>query len=131
MIIVVAAQVVVPHTEMPQVTALVLLCTFVGSSVGNTVAGAIYTGTLKEALRKHLGDQATVSVVNTVYESITSTAIPAVGTVQRSAVNLAYSDILRDMTYAAVATSALCVVLAVIVPESLLEGGPQRLDKQC
>lgn len=121
MIIVVAAQVVVPHIEMPQVTALVLLCTFVGASVGNTVAGAIYTGSFKDALHRHLGSQATDDVVNAVYDSITSAIIPAAGTAQRAAVNLAYSDVLRDITYSAVATSAVCLIIAVFVPNLRLK----------
>lgn len=121
MIIVVAAQVVVPHVEMPQVTALVLLCTFVGSSVGNTVAGAIYTGSFKDALHKHLGSQVTDDIINAVYDSITSLDIPAPGSVQRTAVNLAYSDVLRDITYSAVATSALCVMIAFFVPNLRLK----------
>lgn len=121
MIIIVAAQVVVPHIEMPQVTALVLLCTFVGSSVGGTVAGAIYTGSFKDALRHHLGSDATEDVVNSVYTSITSALIPAVGTAHRNAVNLAYSDVLRDITYSAVATSAVCVIIAFFVPNHRLK----------
>jgi hypothetical protein len=121
MIIIVAAQVVVPHIEMPQVTALVLLCTFVGGSVGNTVAGAFYTGSFKDALRHHLGSQATDDIVNAVYDSITSATIPATGTVERTAVNLAYSDVLRDITYSAVATSAVCVIIAFFVPNLRLK----------
>lgn len=121
MIIIVAAQVVVPHIEMPQVTALVLLCTFVGASVGGTVSGAIYTGSFKDALRHHLGSDVTEDIVNSVYTSITSTLIPAVGTAQRSAINLAYSDVLRDITYSAVATSAVCVILAFFVPNHRLK----------
>lgn len=121
MIIIVAAQVVVPHTEMPQVTALVLLCTFVGGSVGGTVAGAFYTGGFKDALRHHLGSGVTEDIVDAVYASITSTLIPAVGTAQRNAINLAYSDVLRNITYSAVATSALCVVIALFVPNHRLK----------
>jgi len=121
MIIVVAAQVVVPHVEMPQVTALVLLCTFVGSSVGGTVAGAIYNGNFKDALHRHLGSQATEDTINAVYNSITSLDIPAQGSTERTAVNLAYSDVLRDMTYSAVATSAICVIIAFFVPDHRLK----------
>ncbi len=121
--IIVGAQVVVPRTEMAQVTALVLLATFVGASVGNCIAGGIYSSTFKAALRHHLGAQASQEVVNSVFESITSTAIPASGTPERTAVNLAYSDVLRDITYAAVGTSALCVVLSFFLPNLLLKDG--------
>lgn len=116
MIIIVAAQVVVSHMEMPQVTALVLLSTFIGASVGNTVAGAIYTGSFQDHLRQHLGSSATDDIVTAVYQSITSAGIPPTDSMERVAVNLAYSDVLREITYGAIATSALCVVLAVFVP---------------
>lgn len=121
--IIIGAQVVVPHTEMPQVTALVLLAAFVGASVGNAIAGGIYSSTFKDALRHHLGSQATDQVVNSVFESITSTTIPADGTPQRTAVNLAYSDVLRNITYAAVGTSALCVLLGFYLPDLQLKDG--------
>jgi ABC-type transporter Mla maintaining outer membrane lipid asymmetry permease subunit MlaE len=123
-IIIVAAQNVVPHAEMPQVTALVLLFAFVGAAVGNAVAGGIYTGTFKQELRRHLGSLATDEVVNSVYESITS-GIPATGSAQRDAVNLAYSDVLRFITYAAVATSAVVLVLAILLPDKKL---PDTVD---
>jgi energy-converting hydrogenase Eha subunit E len=120
----VAAQNVVPHAEMPQVTALVLLFAFVGAAVGNAVAGGIYTGTFKEQLREHLGSLATTEVVDSVFESITS-GIPPTGSAERDAVGLAYSDVLRFITYAAVATSALVLVLAVLVPDKVL---PDTID---
>ena len=46
-IVVVAAQIVVPHAELAQVSALVLLMSFLGSAVGSCIAGGIYTNTFK------------------------------------------------------------------------------------
>ncbi|KIX01828.1 uncharacterized protein Z518_09555 [Rhinocladiella mackenziei CBS 650.93] len=127
--IIVGAQVVVSHMEMPQVTALVLLATFVGASVGNSIAGGIYSGTFKDALRHHLGSQVTDAIVNSVFESITSPDIPAPGTTQRTAINLAYSDVLRYATYAAVGTSAVCVVLAFFLPNLQLNDGQSLVSR--
>ena len=118
-IIVVGAQQAVPHSQMPQVTALVLLFAFVGAAVGNAVAGGIYTGTFQPALRRHLGSLATDQLVASVFESITS-GVPAQGSSERRAVNLAYSDVLRYMTYAAVATSAAVFVLSLFLPDKRL-----------
>lgn len=87
--IVVVAQIQVPHIELAQVTALVLLCTFMGSSVGSAVAGGIYTGTFKNALRKYLGAGSS-QLVDSVFDSITG-KIPAPGTFQRIAINHAVS----------------------------------------
>ncbi|KAF2766893.1 MFS general substrate transporter [Teratosphaeria nubilosa] len=123
-IIIVAAQVAVPHAEMPQVTALVLLFSFIGAAIGTSVAGGIYTGTFKEALRHRLGDLATPSLVNSVYDSITK-GIPATGTAQKADVNLAYSDVLRYITYTAVATSALVLLLTLFFPNIRL---PETID---
>jgi energy-converting hydrogenase Eha subunit E len=67
---------------------------------------------------------ATDEVVDSVFQSITS-GIPATGSSERAAVNLAYSDVLRFITYAAVATSALVLVLAVLVPDKEL---PDSID---
>lgn len=118
-IIIVGAQQAVPHSEMPQVTALVLLFAFVGAAIGNAVAGGIYTGTFKPALRQHLGSLATDQLVDSVFESITN-GIPAQGSSQRQAVNLAYSDVLRYITYTAVGTSVVVLVLSLFLPDKRL-----------
>lgn len=119
-VIIVGAQIVVPRVEQAQVTALVLLCVFLGAAIGTSAAGGIYSGTFREALARRLDSP---EVVNAVYESITSAAIPEVGSAEREAANEAYSDVLRSITYVAVATSALCVVLAVLLPNHRLRDG--------
>lgn len=123
-IIIVAAQNVVPHTEMPQVTALVLLFTFVGAAVGNAVAGGIYTGTFKPRLRHYLGSSASEQVIDAVYDSITK-GIPSTGSAERVAVDLAYSDVLRYITYTAVGTSVIVLIFSVFVPDKKL---PETID---
>lgn len=77
----------------------------------------------KDALRHHLGSGATDTIVDAVFESITSTDIPAEGTPQRKAVDLAYSDVMRNITYVAVGTSALCFVIAFFLPDLILKDG--------
>lgn len=109
---------------MPQVTALVLLFAFVGAAVGNAVAGGIYTGTFKSRLRHSLGDSTSDSVINSVFESITQ-GVPANGSAERVAVDLAYSDVLKYITYTAVATSAVVLVFSVFVPDRRL---PETVD---
>ena len=61
--------------------------------------------------------------MNAVFESITSATIPAEGTLQRKAVNLAYSDVLRNITYAALGTSAICLAIAFFLPNLQLRDG--------
>lgn len=89
-IVVVVPQVVVPHSEMAQVIALVLCANYLGSSVGSAIAGGIYTGTFKEELAKQLGSSANSTLIDTLYNSITG-AIPAWGTPQRTMINIAVS----------------------------------------
>ncbi|EIN11465.1 MFS general substrate transporter [Punctularia strigosozonata HHB-11173 SS5] len=92
---VVAGQVAVPHEELAGVSALVLLSTFMGSAVGSCIAGGIYTGVFKDALRRRLGkvpgaevDEATVE---RLISSITGTALPAWGSAERVALDFAVS----------------------------------------
>ncbi|KAE9992718.1 hypothetical protein EG327_007940 [Venturia inaequalis] len=124
--IIVVAQIQVPRIEMAQVTALVLLCTFLGSSIGSAVAGGIYTGTFKQALRKYLGTGSS-KLVDTVFDSITG-KVPAPGTFQRNAINRAYSDVLRFITYSAVATSIVVLGLAVVLPSFRLRDGHNLVE---
>ncbi|KAI6833607.1 hypothetical protein KC332_g4936 [Hortaea werneckii] len=123
-IVIVGAQVVVPHAEMPQVTALVLLFSFFGDAVGNAIAGGIYTGTFKEALQRRLGSLATDELVQTIFESITA-GVPPEGSGQKRAIDLAYSDVLLNITYVAVATSVVVVALTVFLPNLRL---PETVD---
>jgi hypothetical protein len=128
-LIVAAAQLRVPHVEMAQVTSLVLLFQFVGVALGDTYAGAIYTNYFRERLRERLGNRVSEAVVTAVFQSITSTEIPAKGTTERNAIDLAvrcflhiaptkaniiqYSDIMRLITYVALAFSVVLVILCL------------------
>ncbi|KAJ5730057.1 siderochrome-iron transporter [Penicillium malachiteum] len=115
----VPAQISVPHKQMPQITALVICFSFLGSSVGACIAGGIYTNTIKEALRNHLGDQASSALINELANSILDYA-PAWGSSERIAVNLAFSDVLRYMTYTALASSVPAVILVWFMPNHQL-----------
>lgn len=86
----VPAQISVPHSQMPQITALVICFSFLGSSIGACIAGGIYTNTIGVALRDHLGSAATPELIDTLSNSILGVA-PDWGTPERIAVNLAVS----------------------------------------
>ncbi|KAF2089532.1 MFS general substrate transporter [Saccharata proteae CBS 121410] len=119
-IVVVSAQIVVPHAELAQVSALVLLSTFLGSAVGECIAGGIYTNTFRGALRRHLGDQASQSQIDGLFDSITG-VLPAWGSAERDAVNLAYSDVMKYISIAAFASAVPLVVCAWFLPDLRLE----------
>ncbi|KAI1077738.1 MFS general substrate transporter [Whalleya microplaca] len=110
------AQIQVPHAEMPQMTALVICFSSVGGSIGACIAGGIYTGTLQPALWRYLGDGATAQTVATLANSINGVA-PPWGTPERTAVNAAFSEVMRYMTYAAVGPSAVAFIGTLFMPD--------------
>lgn len=121
-LIVVAAQIVVPHAELAQVTSFVLLLSFIGSSISSAVAGGIYSGTFKPALRTHLGPSVSESAIDQIFNSITQ-GIPPAGSIERQQVSEAYSDVLRYMSYAALGVAVLIFALCFFVPNHRLKDG--------
>lgn len=117
---VVAAQIQVPHSELAQITSLVLLFSFIGSAIGSAAAGIIYTSAFKGALRSRLGASATDALIDAIYNSITSKSIPVWGSPDRVAASLAYSDVMRYISYMALGTSFLLFPLAWFLPNKRL-----------
>ncbi|GKT54485.1 siderochrome-iron transporter [Colletotrichum tofieldiae] len=118
--VLVPAQVVVPHREMPQITALVICFSVIGGSIGGCVAGAIYTNTFKPALYRYLGAGASSQLVDSLFDSIVGTA-PVWGTPDRNATNHAFAveqftDVMKYMVYTAVGASAPGVILVWFLP---------------
>lgn len=89
MICITVAQIMVPHAELAQVSALVLLAIFLGSGVGSAVAGGIYTNYFKEALRDRMSSGTSAATIDSIYNSIDSSDLPAWGSVERIAANAA------------------------------------------
>ena len=91
-VVVVAAQLAVPHEQLSQITSLVLLGNFLGCAIGAAVAGGIYTGTLAGRLRVLLGaisaGDGTTNPVD-VLPSSSMDYLPPWGTRERAAVNQA------------------------------------------
>lgn len=114
-VVIVVAQVVVPREELAQSTALELLFIYMGNSLGSAIAGTIYTSSFKERLRFWLGSDVPQSTIDGVYDKITE-VLPDPGSPERAAVNLAYSDILKFMTIAALVASALPMLMVWFLP---------------
>lgn len=68
---IVAAQIVVPHLELAQVTSLIMLSSFLGNGIGSAIAGGIYTDALRNRLRFRLGSGISEERVDKLYNSIT------------------------------------------------------------
>lgn len=86
--LIVPAQISVPHSQMAQITALVICFSFLGSSIGSCIAGGIYTSKIEPALRNRLSDNATTERISTLANSITG-VLPTWGSADRIAMNLA------------------------------------------
>ncbi|KAH8891733.1 MFS general substrate transporter [Thozetella sp. PMI_491] len=112
-------QVVVPHSHIALVLALVFSASFLGSSIGSAVAGAIYTNTMRPALWKFLGDSGTQELVDALYNSITD-VLPDWGTPERIAINYAYSDVIKGMTYTALGASIPAIIMCFFLPNLAL-----------
>ncbi|KAK8039890.1 MFS general substrate transporter [Apiospora rasikravindrae] len=110
---------VVPRAQIPQLLALALCCVFLGSSIGSTIAGGIYTNTMRESLWKWLGPSASPVMVDSLYNSITG-ELPTWGSPERTAVNYAYSAVITYITYAAIGASAPGIGLALMLPNKEL-----------
>ncbi|KAK8129355.1 siderochrome-iron transporter [Apiospora kogelbergensis] len=110
---------VVPRAQIPQLLALALCCVFLGSSIGSTIAGGIYTNTMRESLWKWLGLKTSPVLIESLYNSITG-ELPDWGTPERIAINYAYSDIVTYITYAAIGAAAPGIILALLLPNKEL-----------
>jgi hypothetical protein len=84
--VVVSAQIMVPHAHLAQMTALVICCSFLGSSIGACIAGEIYTNTFMDHLVKHLGAGMSLETAKSVYK-----VLPAWGMPDRVAIKFAVS----------------------------------------
>ncbi|KAI0844268.1 MFS general substrate transporter [Daldinia vernicosa] len=109
------AQVVVSHAEMPQITALVVCFAFVGGSVGACIAGGIYTGMIEMELSIALGDISTAETVSALANSITA-VLPEWGSPERTAVNIAFTEVMKYITYAAVGPSVIALIGSLFMP---------------
>ncbi|KAL1707093.1 major facilitator superfamily domain-containing protein [Schizophyllum commune] len=117
-IVLVSAQIVVPHAELAQISSLVLLIGFLGSAVGQSIAGGIYTNTFPARLHERLPN-ATDEEVKALINSITG-VLPEWGTADRIAVNYAYSDVMRYITIVALAVSVPIMIFGLLLPDKRL-----------
>ncbi|KAJ6016789.1 major facilitator superfamily domain-containing protein [Penicillium sp. IBT 35674x] len=89
------------------------------NATDNSFGGLLFILGLEEALKNRLGNKATATLIQTLSNSITGVA-PTWGSPERIAVNLAFSDVLRYMTYTALAASVPALVLVWFMPNHKL-----------
>jgi len=101
----------IDHQHIAVIIAILDLFGSIGTAFGSTVSAAIWTGTFREALVKHLPPGAPV---DRIYGSIYSQLAYRVGTPTRNGINLAYGDSQRYMLIAStclLAGAFVCVAL--------------------
>jgi hypothetical protein len=103
----------VPHANVAGILALLGLFSSIGSAIGSSISGAIWTNTFPGALLAALPDDAKADYL-TIYSSLTVQLSYARGTDVRDAIIDAYSVAQRRMTIAStsvIALSIFCILL--------------------
>lgn len=117
----------VPHEHLAVVTSLYLACYYLGASVMESVAGAVWTQTLPNRLVSALGN---VTLASEVYASPFSWAIQyPVGTFERTQVIEAYRGTQLILTVIAVAMCLPLLGCVALVKDYRLGDGQSRLNK--
>ncbi|OJT02311.1 Siderophore iron transporter 3 [Trametes pubescens] len=123
----VGAQASVPHVDVAMVTAVVLLWTEIGGSVGSAVAGAIWTNTMPDKLAAHLPTLSETEIA-TLFGSITSVmALPFDDPVRVGVIG-AYGDTMRVMLIAATVLAVVPLLIALGMPNWYLGDNQNAVD---
>ncbi|CED82571.1 Predicted transporter (major facilitator superfamily) [Phaffia rhodozyma] len=122
----VAAQARVPHVDVATVTALVLLITEVGNSVGSAVATAVWTSQMPAALAKYVpGNNATLNAE--LYASITIiAAYPAADPIRVGAIH-AYDYVMRNLCIGATVVAVFPPIIAFFFVDDVRLGDVQNV----
>ncbi|KAJ3846885.1 drug:h+ antiporter [Lentinula lateritia] len=111
----VGAQASVPHVDLAMTTAVILLVTEIGASIGGSVAGAIWTSKMPSKLAQYLPDLSEKERA-ALFSSITDVTKYERGTYVREGVILAYGDVMRDLLILATILSIFPIFLATFLP---------------
>lgn len=101
------------HYEVAVVLALWGLFTSIGGAIGQTVAAAIYTNTMPNALQTYLPDDAK-SRAKEIYNSITVQLQYPMGSPVRQAIIHAYGDVMRRLCISGVSILPLAFVFVLM-----------------
>ncbi|KAJ4471460.1 drug:h+ antiporter, partial [Lentinula aciculospora] len=123
----VGAQASVPHVDLAMATAVILLVTEVGASVGGSVAGAIWTNKMPKKLAQYLPDISETDRA-ALFSSITDVTKYERGTYIREGVILAYSDVMKNLLVLASIISVFPIFLAMFLPNWYLGDTQNAVD---
>lgn len=113
------------HEHVAVVTGLYLACYSIGSALGNSVSGAIWTQRLYGDLAQNLAFQSNTTLAQAVYNSPFSVVpLYPIGTPERTAIVVSYQQVQKLLCTAGI---CLCVPLIVF---ALLLRNPRLSDEQ-
>ncbi|KAI0759140.1 drug:h+ antiporter [Trametes elegans] len=112
----VSSQAAVPHVDVAMVTAVVLLWTSIGGSIGTAVSGAIWTNTMPNKLAAHL-PALNQTERDKLFGSITSVTTLPFEDATRQGVIAAYGDTMRVLIIVAIVFAVPPLCLALFMPD--------------
>ncbi|KAG8996659.1 hypothetical protein FRB94_008156 [Tulasnella sp. JGI-2019a] len=111
----VAAQGSVTHLDVATVTAIVLLITELGTSIGNTIAGGVWANQMPDYLERYLPVSVNATERATLFGSITLIASYPIDDPVRLGAIEAYEAVMRNLTIAATCVAIIPLLLAIFV----------------
>lgn len=124
----VGAQASVTHGDVAITTALVLLITEIGGSVGGAIAGAIWSNTMPHQLDIHLPFLNATERAE-IYGSIVTAAQQPLDSPTRQGVIAAYSETMKVMLITAAALSIMPPLVANLMPNYYLGDQQNAVDQ--
>ncbi|EEY21946.1 siderophore iron transporter mirA [Verticillium alfalfae VaMs.102] len=110
----VSLQAVVPDHEVGIATALFLSSSGFGANVGNSVSGAIWNTILPRRLLEHLPEAAKENS-RAIFRSIVAAQSFAIGTPERSAINLSYRQTQQTLAIASLSISIPLLLIMLLI----------------
>ncbi|KAL1850630.1 hypothetical protein Plec18167_007917 [Paecilomyces lecythidis] len=101
------------HQHIPAVLAMESMVANIGSSIGSTIAAAMWTGIFPKKLAKYLPADAQSNLAN-IYGSLVVQSSYPVGSPTRDAINHAYGDTQRLMLIAATCLYSITLVSTML-----------------
>lgn len=115
----VAVQVTVRHADVAIVTALELLTTEIGAAIGSATAGWVFQTHLPAKLARGLPDMDS-SELKQVYGSLQKALSYPIGSSERSAIMLAWVEVMRILSITATLTLVPAVLIGLAIPDTAL-----------
>ncbi|KAL1694641.1 major facilitator superfamily domain-containing protein [Schizophyllum commune] len=125
----VGAQASVTHADVAMATAVVLLITEIGGSIGTAVAGAIWTNRMPGELVKSLGGFLNQTEIDTIYSSVAVAAAYPRGDPTREGVITAYGNVMHLMCIIATVLAIPPIIFACFMPNWTLGDEQNAVDK--